>query len=228
MAKTLLTRVQQLSDFVFKQPIKEQLVVYLSEHACPLGEIAGVNAISIHEDVDVVCTHADGFERNEDFIGLRIPLTMDTPATLAMRQLKVLSGPWTELLRQHPNFPMPIYKQYESGVVIPVGLRHCYVLSFQHDISSIFGFDEYISCIRSLLEYFENTHSDSATRSVLKKENTQSDKLTDRQEVIVDRIRNGKTNVAIAVELGYSESLIRKETIIIYRKLGVDGRRELV
>ncbi|MFM8844042.1 MAG: hypothetical protein ACKOFJ_07470 [Actinomycetota bacterium] len=33
---------------------------------------------------------------------------------------------------------------------------------------------------------------------------------------------------AIARRMGYSESLIRQETIVIYRKLGVDGRRELV
>lgn len=52
--------------------------------------------------------------------------------------------------------------------------------------------------------------------------------LTERQEVIVGKIRNGKTNAVIAHDLGYSESLIRKETIIIYRKLGVAGRQELL
>lgn len=41
-------------------------------------------------------------------------------------------------------------------------------------------------------------------------------------------IKEQKTNAAIASELGYSESLIRQETIIIYRKLGVSGRKDLL
>jgi DNA-binding CsgD family transcriptional regulator len=40
-------------------------------------------------------------------------------------------------------------------------------------------------------------------------------------------IKDGKTNAHIAAQLGYSESLVRQETIIIYRKLGVGGRKEL-
>jgi DNA-binding NarL/FixJ family response regulator len=35
------------------------------------------------------------------------------------------------------------------------------------------------------------------------------------------------TNAQIAHEIGYSESLIRQETVVIYRKLGVSGRKEI-
>jgi DNA-binding CsgD family transcriptional regulator len=44
---------------------------------------------------------------------------------------------------------------------------------------------------------------------------------------MVEMIKEGRTNVSIAAILGYSESLIRQETIIIYRKLGISGRNEL-
>jgi len=40
-------------------------------------------------------------------------------------------------------------------------------------------------------------------------------------------IEDGNTNFAIAEKLGYSESLIRQESIAIYRKLGILGRRDL-
>ena len=40
-------------------------------------------------------------------------------------------------------------------------------------------------------------------------------------------VKAGQTNRAIADRLGYSESLIRLETIAIYRKLGIEGRRDL-
>jgi DNA-binding CsgD family transcriptional regulator len=50
--------------------------------------------------------------------------------------------------------------------------------------------------------------------------------LTERQEVILRLISEGRTNADIAQLLGYSESLIRQETIRIYAHLGCDGRQE--
>lgn len=52
--------------------------------------------------------------------------------------------------------------------------------------------------------------------------------LTPRQWIILGAIRRGTTNVAIAKELEFSESLIRQETVQIYRKMGVNGRKELL
>lgn len=52
-------------------------------------------------------------------------------------------------------------------------------------------------------------------------------RLTERQELILELMQSGKTNPVIARLLGYSESLIRQETISIYRKLGIKGRRDL-
>ena len=41
-------------------------------------------------------------------------------------------------------------------------------------------------------------------------------------------MRRGKSNAAIADDLDYSESLIRKETIEIFRKMGIAGRAALM
>jgi DNA-binding NarL/FixJ family response regulator len=38
----------------------------------------------------------------------------------------------------------------------------------------------------------------------------------------------GLTNAQIAGEVGYSESLVRQETIQIFRVLGVSGRKEII
>lgn len=51
---------------------------------------------------------------------------------------------------------------------------------------------------------------------------------TSRQRIILAEIHNGKTNATIAQELNFSASLIRQETMEIYRKLGVSGRKELL
>ena len=52
--------------------------------------------------------------------------------------------------------------------------------------------------------------------------------LTERQKVIHELMFKGFTNAQIAVEVGYSESLVRQETIHIFRVLGVSGRKEII
>lgn len=54
----------------------------------------------------------------------------------------------------------------------------------------------------------------------------EKDSLTERQEVILKLISEGRTNGDIAEILGYSESLIRQETIRIYAILRCNGRQE--
>lgn len=52
--------------------------------------------------------------------------------------------------------------------------------------------------------------------------------LTSRQNTILQGIKHGDTNSTIALDIGYSESLIRQETIDIFKKLGVSGRKALI
>lgn len=57
---------------------------------------------------------------------------------------------------------------------------------------------------------------------------TESKELTSRQKIILSEIRRGKTNETIALGLNFSSSLIRQETMEIYRKKQVSGRKELM
>jgi DNA-binding NarL/FixJ family response regulator len=50
--------------------------------------------------------------------------------------------------------------------------------------------------------------------------------LSQRQDLILRMISEGRTNLAISEILKYSESTIRQETIKIFSKLGCDGRIE--
>jgi LuxR family maltose regulon positive regulatory protein len=51
--------------------------------------------------------------------------------------------------------------------------------------------------------------------------------LTPRQEKILDLMRSGLTNEDIAQKIGYSSSLVKQETMLIFSKLGVSGRKDL-
>lgn len=52
--------------------------------------------------------------------------------------------------------------------------------------------------------------------------------LTDRQMQILQLMAKGLTNSQIAKRVGFSESTVRQETMVIYRYFGVGGRREAV
>jgi DNA-binding NarL/FixJ family response regulator len=41
-------------------------------------------------------------------------------------------------------------------------------------------------------------------------------------------MENGYTNIAIANEIGYSESLVKQETMAVFSILKVSGRKELL
>jgi DNA-binding NarL/FixJ family response regulator len=52
-------------------------------------------------------------------------------------------------------------------------------------------------------------------------------KLTARQEKILDLMRSGLTNEDIAQKIGFSPSLVKQETMLIFSKLGISGRKDL-
>jgi DNA-binding NarL/FixJ family response regulator len=51
--------------------------------------------------------------------------------------------------------------------------------------------------------------------------------LTARQSEILALMKNGLTNDEIALKIGYSASLVKQETMLIFSKLGVSGRKNL-
>jgi DNA-binding CsgD family transcriptional regulator len=51
--------------------------------------------------------------------------------------------------------------------------------------------------------------------------------LTSRQEKILDLMKSGSTNEEIATRIGYSPSLVKQETMLIFSKLGISGRKDL-
>ena len=73
------------------------------------------------------------------------------------------------------------------------------------------------------------THATSSARLKNGKKSTgRSIELSERQRIIHQLISKGFTNAQIATEVGFSESLIRQESIRIFRVLGVSGRKEII
>lgn len=77
---------------------------------------------------------------------------------------------------------------------------------------------------QNLNHKFEN-HNDSAANNPASSM-PGSPNLTSRQLRVLELMSLGKTNIAIAEIIGYSESTVRQETMAIYRILGVHDRND--
>jgi len=228
MQDTLLAKVNSLFKFVSSVPSRNHLVAFLSECFCPAGERAGVSFSVLHDDGSIHCELSSGFANNEMLLGTRASLMQDRPGARALRSLDIIYLTLKDLDKKYDQFNFrELASDFSSALVIPIGISKMYGIAIQGDSSVVTGFKEYAECVRSLLESFEHLMQGSIPSGPLNQKRSPSRELTERQKLIVAMIKAGKTNGNIAQELAYSESTIRHETIIIYRKLGVNGRKEL-
>ena len=134
---------------------------------------------------------------------------------------------------------------FKSSLVAPIVFRGALILYFDEKIRQSEEDNFFLLAVGSLLAlhfarlteasvYLDSNTTKSAHDSddVMERDATgrsfPGDRaLTHRQDVIVEALKRGKTNKEIAEDLDFSESLIRQETVQIYRKLGVTGRKQL-
>ena len=90
---------------------------------------------------------------------------------------------------------------------------------------------EYFKALRSILDLHLKSHGRNIRINLggafNRKSAFDNSQLSERQRLILELIEAGETNSEIADRLGYSESLIRKESMAIYREIGIAGRRDL-
>lgn len=123
------------------------------------------------------------------------------------------------------------HKSWQTTVVMPLSLKFYAALTLDLEISETDENVDYFNIIRSIVTVYLNWNSTSSQspRFLGKKRSVRKESLnlTERQGVILEMIQEGKTNKLIAHRMGYSESLIRQESMVIYRKLGIRGRSDL-
>ena len=92
---------------------------------------------------------------------------------------------------------------------------------------------EFIDSIANLLSlylfspaYRQESKKEFTAEDVIGIQSQRGLPLSQRQDLILRMISEGRTNLAIGEILQYSESTIRQETIKIFSKLGCDGRIE--
>jgi DNA-binding CsgD family transcriptional regulator len=129
-------------------------------------------------------------------------------------------------LMQKLQFP----EDWKSGITIPVYPIGGMALCSSKDLELTESMNVFYIAIGSLLGlYASRLPKKLIEEVVILKTKIELPKvpLSDRQIVIAGMLERGFNNAQIAYEIGYSESLVRQETVAIYRKLEVSGRKAM-
>lgn len=208
-------------------PNLEQIAVFLSKTSDPLGEICGVSVMKLDQSGVINDEFLIGFHKTFEE-KLNLAISDDYPAAVALRTNKLQIADLTKGGTQYSDLPtVKRVSDYRCGVILPVSESRVFGIAFSSSIEEVEKHKDYLEVIRIVLaQYLGRQKFESKTSSHLRHQGSSS--LTPRQSTIVEMIKEGRTNNSIAAILGYSESLIRQETIIIYRKLGIEGRRDIL
>lgn len=230
-----LAAFRRVTSSICGLPSPVQLCEELSKNVCPSGEIARVSISKLYPDNYIRPIAFFGFSSEVDVNKIERPLHEDTPHTRAYREKELIYLTKEEFSNLFPTLEIIDERNtWDTLVVVPTSgpLIISFVLQEKLGPRSIAVF--YFKIVGALLSsYF---YDSGVLRDSITETDHSSDrrtkligmKLTERQERILASMKLGMTNRDIAIEIGYSESLVRQETVIIYAKLGVRGRADLI
>jgi len=230
-------------DFLYCRPDIESLTQYLATNICPSGEICRVHIASLHNDGNFRTFAHFGYSTGSPVDGWTIPITEDRPVVDAFRNNKQVIANSDEIISRYRDFVnIDPASPWGSSVMIPT--KHPLIFGFRRQPSILPRerplLTSYFEIIGKVLDFWqpqERRDVDGLNTLFLKSsrrsiESGQSillgEPLTERQKQIVALMVEGQTNFQIAQRISFSESLVRQETVVIYAKLGVSGRRDLI
>ncbi len=234
MLEEHLQSVADLATFLKKRPNYQQITSWISEKAL---NHSAVFYYEMDSDGWIRTIASAGFEETSLANLPTIHITDEVPAALLLRRMKIIAFSEKELenlnlaiskLKRNLTFRSAEFKKWKSAIGIPIGSNKGYTILFQIDITQVDGFLTGLEILRSLLETYDEFANEGKSIKPILVSPLKDTPLTERQNQIVKLIENGKTNSQIKLVLGFSESLIRQETIEIYQKLGISGRKALI
>jgi DNA-binding CsgD family transcriptional regulator len=162
-----------------------------------------------------------------------ISLNINTPLTFAVNNDEILLFKPEETSEKFPNFvnQTDISENWHSYVICP-SVPHS-VLALM--LNTVPEFDEAVEpALRAicwmvtmyLARRKEEVEWPKVVTASIASHNNEA--LTERQLIIKGLVTRGYTNSVIAEEIGFSESLVRQETMVIYSKLKISGRQDLL
>lgn len=125
------------------------------------------------------------------------------------------------------NFGAIVF-DYREGwkTVVVFSIQNTFLVTITLQVSMINSEEEqsYFHLVKALMAVYLNHVDENSNRHT---HDRYGEELSPRQQEILEHLKAGLTNNAIAIRMGYSESLIKQETMTIYQKLGILGRKDI-
>ncbi|MGA1739044.1 MAG: response regulator transcription factor [Candidatus Nanopelagicaceae bacterium] len=228
VTQSLFRKAQGLVELLGQDPLRAQVISYLSRELSPESEPCAVAFLQLSRDGLLHVVMHEGFAHFDPMTVTDLDINSDRAVSIAFRDARVRIYSESEFRGFPTVLPKDLKTYWNSAAAIPIGLQSMYFINFRDDVTTYSDYEDFIHCIGSLLTSFEWEFNARLGKKQDLWFDEKSLSLTEREERIVELIRLGKTNYEISKEMGYSESLIRQETVTIYRKLGVTGRKEIM
>jgi DNA-binding CsgD family transcriptional regulator len=218
-----LNSLLAITQLLAAKPTLDELTNFLSLKHCPSGEVSRVYFAKILNEKTLRIEAAHGFEPDNCFVGKEFELELGRPSGRAILENKIMieiNKP--EYYIKYPairNAPIPY--PWSSQISIPINNQ--YFMQCGRFVPMSDGDEIFYQNLQSLMQiYFSKIGKVSLEIGDLF-----GKALTARQEKILDLMRAGMTNEDIATKIGYSPSLVKQETMLIFSKLGISGRKDL-
>ncbi len=228
-----LARLNRIAERLSVEKDLRTAIHYIALNVCSSGEPARIYLARL--DDNLTLHHVTSFGFSEEFIANNSSFNL-----LINPLLNEVITSQTVMIRKRDNEYLKLFADlsldkgdsaWKSTVILPLLPNYAATISTRALIED----REEVKLAFSLLKNIVNLvihqlieNPQTRASKGLRKKSDSGKELTERQALIIDLIRSGMTNIAIADKLGYSESLIRQETMIIYKKKGITGRRDLL
>ena len=230
----------EILKIVYLSPEPNELCALLATRVCPEGELAKVYLAKLEQDGYFRGLASFGYSKESRIHEYKVGLVRDVPMPDAYLRSEVIAFNKDELPTRYPNFQtLDQRSPWESLAITPtLGGGLVFVFRLQVALAKGKFTQLYFEAIANILSFYrKDSHPLSLAINGKKKLEVQTNPtdddelrnrpLTKRQRTILALIQEGLTNSQIAGSIGYSESLVRQETILIYSKMGVRGRVDL-
>jgi DNA-binding CsgD family transcriptional regulator len=184
-------------------------------------------------ETGVVCPLAGFGWNSEEYASISdIPIQEKFPITEAIRSNAVLiAHNGADYVAEYPLMNrFQFAGDWKSGIALPVYPIGGMAMFSSKKLELTESMTVFFTAVGSLLGLYASRLPVALVEVAIdakKKIDLPQVPLSDRQLVIAGMLERGFNNAQIGLELGYSESLIRQETVAIYRKLQVTGRKAM-
>jgi DNA-binding CsgD family transcriptional regulator len=229
-------QIEGLAAALASKPSVDSLARLLALRILAPFDVFAVSIVAIDAVGTYKCLSSFGYDEESIESLNTTGLTWRTPLATTIREGRTIWMDMDEAFEEFPDLAnVPVHPSIRSTVTLPIGdstpvggliitLREP-LQQAPHEVHRHF-----LECIASLLSIVVDgprVRSELLAQGARPPATTEGE-LSDRQVAILRLIAEGKTNKAIGLRLGYSESTVRHETMRIFRLLGVASRSQAV